>query len=378
LISKAKTGKNCAESLHAHSHNFSHKHYSEITIIDLRHAIGQLFITGFRGTTAAEESRIARDISLSNLGGVILFDRFLSGPSAEGNVISKEQLQYLCRELQSVSKTPLFIAVDQEGGAVQRLREKHGFAPIPSAEEMGRDNSFAESAVQAHTTGKVLAETGINCNFAPVADLSIEPNNPIIGKIGRSFGSDAAAVSRHCEVWLDGLRQFGILGCLKHFPGHGSSIKDSHKGFVDISATWQQHELLPYHRLVQKKKVEAIMMGHLYHSGLDPLHPASLSRSIIQGMLRTTMHYNGLIITDDMQMHAITQRYGILEAVVLAIEAGVDLVILGNNLDYDETLLQKAIDAVEEAVQDGRLSAETIFAAFKRISAAKKAWSEAG
>ncbi len=339
--------------------------------MDLRKAIAQLFITGFRGDSLAEENRIARDIASFNLGGVILFDQFRSGPTKKSNIVSQEQLRKLCGELQSLTPTKLFIAVDQEGGAVQRLQEKHGFAPTPSAEEMGRDTSLAESTAQARRTGELLAAIGINCNFAPVADLNIEPGNPIIGKIGRSFGKNAATVCNHCEIWLDGLRQFGILGCLKHFPGHGSSTIDSHKGFVDISSTWQPEELLPYSRLIKKNKVEAVMMGHLYHADLDPRYPASLSETIIEGMLRTTMQYNNLVVTDDMQMKAITKRFGLFEAIVLALRAGADLIILGNNLDYDEALLQKALDSVEKAVQDGRLPLKTIATALQRINRAK-------
>jgi beta-N-acetylhexosaminidase len=340
--------------------------------MNLRKAIAQLFMTGFRGDNLAEENRIATDIASFNLGGVILFDHFLSGPPATSNIISKEQLQNLCRELQSLTKTNLFIGVDQEGGSVQRLQEKHGFAPIASAEEMGKDSSLAKSTTQARRTGELLAEVGINWNFAPVADLNIEPDNPIIGKIGRSFGKNALAVCNHCEVWLDELRQFGVMGCLKHFPGHGSSTTDSHKGFVDISKTWHPEELLPYSRLIKRNKVDAVMMGHLYHEDLDPHYPASLSGNITQGMLRTTMHYNNLVITDDMQMKAITERYGLFEAIVLAIHAGADMIILGNNLDYDEDLLQKAIDSVEKAIQDGRLSRKTVFTALQRINRAKK------
>ncbi|MBM9604389.1 glycoside hydrolase family 3 protein [Desulfopila inferna] len=340
--------------------------------MDLRKIIGQLFILGFRGATLTMENQIREDIVTGNLGGIILFDNFLSASEKDSNIVSRPQLENLCDRLQSLAEIKLLIGVDQEGGAVRRLKQRHGFPPLPSAAEMGRDTSCRESATHARRTGELLAAIGINCDFAPVADINVNLNNPIIGKIGRSFSSSPREVAAHCEQWLDGLKHSGVLGCLKHFPGHGSSTTDSHKGWVDISRSWKRQELIPYAELIEKGKVQAVMMGHLFHSDFDAEHPASLSADIIGGLLRGEMHYAGLVITDDLQMRGITERYGIPEAIVQAFSAGVDMIILGNNLEYDPGILHKAVNAVEQAVESGYLSLETLRKSYDRVQKIKE------
>lgn len=340
--------------------------------MDLHKIIGRLFILGFRGTGLSPGNGIIEDIRARNLGGIILFDRFLSGEKADTNIASRSQVKVLCAELQAHADTKLLIGVDQEGGMVRRLKEEHGFPPLPSAEEMGRDKSGNVSALHARRTGEILADSGINCNFAPVADLNSNDKNPIIGKIGRSFSENPMVVAAHCEKWIDGLSRSGVLACMKHFPGHGSSTTDSHKGFVDIGKSWRREELLPYRHLIEKEKVQAIMMGHLFHKDLDARHPASISATVIGDLLRKKMHYEGLVITDDMQMRGITERYGLFEAIVLALSAGADLIVLGNNLEYDADILKKAIHSVEDAVNTGHLSAETLVRAYERVQRVKE------
>lgn len=340
--------------------------------MELRKIIGQLFIIGFRGANLPPEGTVAKCIAAEHPGGIILFDNFLSGTEKDSNIISGPQLKNLCNTLQSFAETKLLIGVDQEGGAVQRLKERHGFPPLPSAAEMGDDASSADSAACARLTGEILAGVGINCNFAPVADVNVNADNPIIGKLGRSFSGDPATVAHHCEKWLDGLRYCGVLGCMKHFPGHGSSTADSHKGWVDISRSWESKELIPYTQLIARGKVQAVMMGHLFHSGFDAHHPASLSAGIIAGLLRNEMGYDGLVITDDLQMRAITGRYTISEAVVRAFSAGADMIILGNNLAYDADILHKAVDSVEQAVDSGLLAVEKLKRSWERVRKIKE------
>ncbi|MFN2353928.1 MAG: glycoside hydrolase family 3 protein [Desulfopila sp.] len=328
--------------------------------------LGQLFILGFHGSILEPGNPIIDDITRRYLGGVILFDNFLSAAPGKSNIVSPQQVQELCSELQALTPEPLIIGVDQEGGMVRRLKERHGFAPLPSAAQMAEDTTYAKTAQSAEATAHQLAATGVNLNFAPVADLNINPNNPIIGKIGRSFSPEPATVTEHCEIWLDALQRAGVYGCLKHFPGHGSAHDDSHKDFVDITHTWRKKELLPYQKLIARQKVHAIMLGHLFHGAMDSHHPASLSPSIATTMLRRQLNFQGLVLTDDLQMHAITKRYGLLDAVVQAFAAGVDQVIIGNNLEYAPNILQRIFHRMEEALRQGTISMHRLEQAYER------------
>jgi beta-N-acetylhexosaminidase len=340
--------------------------------MELKKIIGQLFIIGFQGDSIVKNSSIAEDIATRNLGGIILFDRFLAGKKESNNVISKPQVKLLTKQLQQLAGNNLLISVDQEGGRVCRLKKEHGFPSSPTAHEIDGRNDLSFSISQAELIASTLADSGINFNFAPVADLNLNRENPVIGGLQRSFSADPDRVIEQCEVWLDCHRKFGVLSCLKHFPGHGSSKSDSHHGFVDITENWQDIELVPYKELISRKKVDAIMMGHLFHNKMDPQYPASLSKKIIGQLLRTELGFNGVVITDDMQMKAITDRYGLRESIVLALSAGVDLIIFGNNLHYDANILQKAIAYVEDAVDKKEITIETILAAHERVQQLKR------
>ena len=338
---------------------------------NLTSLLGQLFVIGFPGSNITSTSPIAQDITRRNLGGVILFDTLLNSPAEDGNIVSASQLATLTHELQSLSPGKLLITIDQEGGKVRRLKEKHGFPYFPSAAEMASNPGFQQSARWARTTGKILANAGINMNFAPVADLNSNPQSPVIGRIDRSFSADPAVVTRHCAIWLDELQRAGVLGCLKHFPGHGSSTVDSHKDFVDISTTWDEQELAPYRALIGGSKVKAIMMGHLFHRNFDETHPASLSRKTVTGFLRKELLFDGAVITDDLQMKAITTRYGLLDAILHALNAGVDMIIIGNNLENDQDILTKAIAHIHDALQQNRIRMDTLEKAYNRVQRLK-------
>lgn len=338
---------------------------------DLTALLGQLFIIGFHGSSISHSSPIARDIAKRNLGGVILFDTFLNTPGKNGNIVSPMQLAELTHQLQSLSASKLLIGIDQEGGRVRRLKEKHGFPYLPSAAQMGDAPGYQESLLQAKTTGEILRNVGINLNFAPVADLNLNPQSPVIGKIARSFSADPAVVTKHCEIWLDELHKAGVLGCLKHFPGHGSSTVDSHEDFVDISKTWNDQELRPYRDLIERGKVPAIMTGHLFHKDFDEFHPASLSRNTINGFLRGEMLFEGAVITDDLQMKAITSRYGLLDAILLALNGGVDMIIIGNNLAHDQDILARTFDHIDQAIGQNKISIDTLEKAYNRVQRLK-------
>jgi beta-N-acetylhexosaminidase len=214
----------------------------------------------------------------------------------------------------------------------------------------------------------MLAELGINCNFAPVVDLNTNPLNPVIGAIERSFSEDPAVVARHAAAWIEVHRKRGILSCLKHFPGHGSSTADSHLGFVDISDSWEPRELDPYRILLQQDMADLVMTGHLFNSNLDGDHPATLSAPTIDGLLRTRLGYQGVVVSDDMQMRAISDHYGFEEAVCRSLAAGVDMLVFGNNLEVDPDICPKAIRAIESGIARGILSEERLLKSLERVT----------
>jgi len=333
---------------------------------------GQLLIVGFQGSDVTAASPILRDIRQRNLGGVILFDRFLARKRPDNNIISPSQTRRLIGQLQEQAATPLLVAVDQEGGKVNRFKAERGFAQTPSAAELGRAPTTAATTAAADQTAALLAGLGFNINLAPVVDLDSCPDNPIIGRYQRSFAGDPEQVTAHAAAWVDAHRRHGILTCLKHFPGHGSAREDSHLGFVDVSTSWQPAELVPYRRLLASGRVDAVMTGHLYNRNLDPHHPATLSAATISGLLRKQLGYTGVVLSDDLQMRAITSRYGLEEAVCKAVGAGVDLLVFGNNLDYDPDITARAIRAIGQGLRNGAISEEAFAAACRRVEALKR------
>lgn len=341
--------------------------------MDLRRQIGSLFMVGFDGTTLSGDAPICQDIVKRGLGGVILFSRRLSSRSPEANIRSPEQLGALTSTLQQASDSTLLIAVDQEGGAVQRLRQEHGFSEICSAREMGAAGSDTRlTRTQARTTAEMLAQCGINLNFAPVVDVNINPDNPIIGGIGRSFSDDPALVAAHARAWIEEHKRWGIISCVKHFPGHGSSTDDSHLGFVDISSTWQELELVAYRQLIADQLIDLVMTGHLFNQNIDPRYPATLSKKTIAGLLRGRLGYRGPVISDDMQMRAITDHYDFSEAVCRALEAGVDIMVFGNNLDYDPDICSRGVQAVLDGLGRGLISEGRLHSAVAQVARLKQ------
>lgn len=341
--------------------------------MDLSKQIGSLFIIGFPGPVLNQRLAIHRDIVEHQLGGVILFNRCLHDPSQPANISSPEQLHALCRSLQELGGGNLLIGVDQEGGKVSRLRPEAGFTEIRSARDLAESGESTEvTRTAAETTAAMLAEAGINCNFAPVLDLAVNPENPVITTLDRSFSASPEVVSRHARTWIEAHRRRGIVSCVKHFPGHGSSTADSHHGFVDISTSWQRTELEPYRQLLAHDLVEMVMTGHLFNRHLDPHYPATLSGPTIDGLLRNELGYDGVVVSDDLQMKAITDHYGFDEAVCRSLAAGVDMLVLGNNLDYDPDICPRAIQAIRNGIDRNIIGERRLQAALDRVRQLKK------
>lgn len=340
--------------------------------MNIEQKIGQLFLLGFEGDSIDASHPVVADISLRNLGGVILFDRSLAKKQNHNNIRSAGQVKELTTALQRFAHTPLLIGIDQEGGKVRRLKPERGFPATASAADLGQKNDSTLTSIHAMTTADTLQAMGINFNLAPVVDVNTFPENPVIGRLERSFSPSPATVSVHASEWIKAHNRQGVLSCLKHFPGHGSSRCDSHLGFTDITETWKVEELQPYKDLIACGLADAIMTGHLFHKGLDPIHPATLSPHIIGSLLRQKLQFTGAVISDDLQMKAITDRYGLEDAACLALAAGVDLLIIGNNLDYVPNILTRIIAAILQALHSGVLLEKQIHEAYTRVQELKK------
>ncbi|MDA7818334.1 glycoside hydrolase family 3 protein [Sulfurimonas sp.] len=331
---------------------------------ELHKLIGRMLLVGFPNETIDKNSEIVRQIKQYNLGGVILFDRFYSDRTKTKNISSPNQLQHLTSKLKLYSNKPLLISIDQEGGKVARLKPAYGFANIPSAKRVSSLHVDKAKAIY-NAQARMLKSSGINCDFAPVVDLAVNEENSVIYGLERSYGSNPQEVVKYASIFMDSLENTEILSVLKHFPGHGSSLGDSHKGFVDITNTWTKKELEPYHYLINQGKVKMIMTAHVFNSNLDENHPATLSHFVNTTLLRENLGYKGVVISDDLQMKAISEHYTISESVALAINAGVDILLFGNQLaeqDIDELVLLIATE-----VKNGIIPIERILESNRRI-----------
>ncbi len=342
--------------------------------LTLEQAVGQMLLVGFRGTTLDEPTAaMLRDIQP---GGLILFDR--DGPSGgalERNITSREQLQALTAQLQEPAAIPYFIAIDAEGGYVNRLKEKYGFTlKVPTAQQMG-NGPAAETAAIAGQLAAAMQETGLNWNLAPVVDVNVNPESPAIGAIERSFSPDPSVVAAHAQAFSNAMRQRQIIPTLKHFPGHGSAAGDTHLGVTDVTATYNREaELAPYQELISGGYDGAVMTAHIVNRHLDPsARPATLSPPIISGLLRRELGFAGVVVSDDMQMGAIIAEYGPEEAAIAAVQAGVDIILLANQQgDYDLQRVYRVRDALLQAVAAGILTEERIYQSAERILALKE------
>jgi beta-N-acetylhexosaminidase len=334
--------------------------------------IGQMILVGFRGLSVNEKSPIMRDIRRRHIGGVVLFDYDVPLKQPGRNIASPQQLKTLTASLQKDSSIPLFIAIDQEGGKINRLKEKFGFPPSVSEQYLGLLNNVDVTKHYAAQMARALLSNGINLNFAPVVDLNTNPDNPIIGKLERSFSDNPVVVIKQAVAMIDTFHEYGILSAIKHFPGHGSSTADSHKGFVDITNTWSSIEMEPFSALIKAGKCDMVMTAHVFNETLDPKWTATLSYNILTEILRHGLHYNGVIISDDMQMKAITSYYGLEMAVKMAILAGVDILVFPNNSVFQENIAAKTITIIKNCVSRGVISENRINESYRRIMKLKE------
>ncbi len=326
----------------------------------------KLLMVGVKGTTLTKDNPVIEDIVDLGVSGVILFEHNIE--PVESGIDSKARLKEFVADLKGLREEPIFIAIDQEGGKVNRMKSKYGFAEMLSHKEVGA----AEGNEPARKNGAVIASevasVGINVNFAPCVDVDINPSCPVIGGVNRSFSADENRVADLASIYVEEHHKKGLLTSVKHFPGHGNSIMDSHNGFTDISKTWEQRELTPYKRLISEGLCDMVMVSHLYNSKFDTKYPATLSKPTIDSLLRGVMGWDGVVVSDDMQMKAITDHYGFEQAIILAINAGVDLFIISSNIRQEEfSIAERFVKTIVDGVESGAIERKKIDQAAARV-----------
>lgn len=328
--------------------------------------IGQMILIGVPGTTL--DKAVLAEVRQGKVGSIIFFEKNI--PQAN----SFAELRKVIWQYQEEAPVPLFICIDQEGGRVNRLKEKYGFPRSITAQEMGAVGTLDSVRYYGQTTAATLAGLGMNVNFAPVVDLASNPDNPIIARYGRAFSDNEEWVAQLAAEYIKTHRKLGIISVPKHFPGHGSSQADTHLGVADVTATWEERELAPYAKLIASGYAEAVMSAHIVNKKLDAAgNPGTLSDAIINGVLRSRLGFNGVVFSDDMQMHAITKHYGLEDAIRLAINGGIDIMTFSNNIDQSE---ERTVDRVHRIIRDlvhgGKISRERVDESYRRIMRLKK------
>jgi beta-N-acetylhexosaminidase len=337
-------------------------------------AVGDLLLVGFRGTEVEGNEELRALICDVKVGGLLLFERD-AATRAPRNIAGAEQLARLTADAQALARRcagrPLLVATDAEGGLVMRLSTRAGYAPTPSAQELGDSGDLAQTELDARRLGARLREAGINWNLAPVVDVAVNPANPAVVALGRTYSRDPAEVTAHARAFIRGMHAAGILTALKHFPGHGSSRMDSHHGFTDVTDTADLDvELAPYRALISEGLADSVMPGHVFNRHLDTWYPASLSWHTVRRLLRGRLGFKGVVVSDDLLMGAITQNYGVEDAALLALGAGVDILLIAdNNARREPRAAVRVAAAVRRALAEGRLRRSAVEAALHRIEA---------
>jgi beta-N-acetylhexosaminidase len=332
---------------------------ARVPALTLRQKIGQLLVVGFVGTKPALTSAVGKQLLAGELGGVILFDR---------NITSATQLAILTRGLKSYAKTPLLIAVDQEGGRVTRLGPAHGFRSVPSQEAVGArdDVDYARSVYTS--LGKTLKAAGINLNLAPVVDVNVNPKNPAVGALDRAFSANPAIVTEMALVAIEAQHTSGVFTTPKHFPGLGSATSNTDFAVTDVTKTWSEKELDPYRDIISAGDADVIMVGNMLNGKLDKKYPSSLSRATVKNVLRGELGWAGPVITDDLQAVAITKEFTRTQALGLAFDAGIDLFLFGTPSASEPTLARNLVDTIVKMVKSGRINEERIDQSVARVA----------
>jgi beta-N-acetylhexosaminidase len=327
--------------------------------------IGELFILGFFGKTVP--SWLKEFAGRYGLGGVILFDYSCQTREYDNNIDSPEQLRALCAEIAALPSAPM-VFIDQEGGLVRRLKDSRGFASLPSAKEF---NHLAPDQKRALLTASFaeMRRLGVHYDFAPVIDVDYNPDNPNIGRIKRSYSADIAEVEANALLASEIAQAQRVGLCLKHFPGIGGAVVDSHQEFMDISDALRPEQEELFYSLAPKMFGDAVLVSHAIVRQWDSDNPMTLSAAGL-GRLRSRLP-DTLLITDDMQMQGLQKAMGTREASLRSLKAGMDMVCIGNNLFDQEQEMATIAGYVEESLRDGILLGPAIEKSIARVGQRK-------
>jgi beta-N-acetylhexosaminidase len=333
---------------------------------DLEKKIGQMILIGFAGQEA--DPLLLKDIQSGKAGAIIYFEKNLP-PTNTVAAVKKMNAVF-----QKASPTPLLICIDQEGGKVNRLKTKYGFPKSVTARYLGKTKSLDSVKFYANSTASTLASIGFNVNFAPCVDLAINKENTVIAKPERSYSRNPDSVAMFAAEVVMQHRKYNVITAIKHFPGHGSSKDDTHFGVADVTNTWMEDELKPYRTMLKAGQVDAVMTSHIVNKKLDEKGlPGTLSKRIIDSLLRKKIGFNGVIFSDDMQMQAIAKNFTLEETIKLAINAGVDILCFSNNIPGSEArTVDRVHGIIKKLIETGEIKKERIEESYKRIMEMKK------
>lgn len=342
-----------------------------ISSISLEQKVGQMIMIWFNGTWMDEKAfvdfKVKDRINSGAIWWVIVYGRNISWADKLKDFV------YWLKNTQS--PLPLFVAVDQEWWKVQRLRATNGFKDFPSAKNVAANYDLTWAYALYKDMWKLLKDYGFNFNLAPVVDVDINPNSPVIWGKERSYSADPMIVTDYAAKAVEAYRDLWLISSLKHFPWHGNAKADSHSGFTDITTTWVEKELIPYKELISRNLVDTIMSAHVYHAKLDPENTASLSDVFINKILRKSLWFTGVVITDDLDMWAVANIYPQEEAIIKAVNAGNDILIFSNYFDPNPDMPYKARDIIIKAIRQWKIDPKRIDESFERIMKLKaKIW----
>ncbi len=331
---------------------------------DIDEMIGQMIILGFNGNTVKSKGfkTVLKQVEAGEISGVIFF---------EDNIKNKEEFLKMTSALKnSKAKHKPFIAIDMEGGNIQRMNSKNGFVDFKTAKQVS-DLSLDEAYQEYFKLAKMLKEANINFNLAPCVDLGLNDNSIIVQK-ERSFSSNPKVVADYSAQFIKAHYDNKIITSIKHFPGHGSPTGDTHLGFVDATSTYQEEELYPYMQNANLNPMQTVMISHLYNKNFDDTYPASLSYKTIEKFLRVQTDYDGVIISDDLDMGAISKNYDLEDIVRLALCAGENILLFSNRQNPDEKFALKISLAIKRGLIDGDILSENLVNSYNKITKLKE------
>jgi beta-N-acetylhexosaminidase len=338
----------------------------------LRDRIGQMIMVGFRGISARDAQPTLRNIGEGTVGAVVLFDvdAETGGPR---NIQSPDQLRDLVGAVKEAGHIPVLVTVDAEGGFYHRLKERYGFAAATPAATMGERNDPAFTRSEARVIATELARVGIDMNLAPVVDL-LNPANLTVSARRRSFHSDPRLVAAHAREFILGHHDKGVLTALKHFPGMGGVLRPYSPGVGERIQSWSTAELEPYRTLKAEGLIDAVLASRVTHPEIDEVDASCLSSKVVDQLLRADIGFDGMVLTDAMEMLPIWDVYGFERGIIKAVQAGCDMLLFCNEsgiVPYSDERAPAAVQVIVDAIERGDISEERVNQSCARILAVK-------